>query len=157
MTYCHIPFTTIRAISGGQIPSFWDFSKIKDTNIKHSKDNSLIQHCMCSKPGSSVHKDSPGKNTVMGCHSFLQGIFPTQGSNLYLLCLLHWQVGSLPLVSPGKTTCRTDKISKWSGPWELRDTQDWPVFLRHPVWWRMGYNVCWTQGVGCISGAHMRD
>ena len=23
----------------------------------------------------------------MGCHAFLQGIFPTQGSNLYLLCL----------------------------------------------------------------------
>ena len=25
--------------------------------------------------------DSPGKNTGVGCHSFLQGIFPTQGSN----------------------------------------------------------------------------
>ena len=25
------------------------------------------------------------------------GIFPTQGSNLRLLCLLHWQVNSLPL------------------------------------------------------------
>ena len=43
-----------------------------------------------------------GKNTRVGCHAFLQGIFPTQGSNLYLLCLLHWQVGSLPLVPPGK-------------------------------------------------------
>ena len=27
----------------------------------------------------------PGKNTRLGCHSFLQGIFPTQGSNLGLL------------------------------------------------------------------------
>ena len=27
---------------------------------------------------------------------------PTQGLNLHLLCLLHWQVGSLPLVPPGK-------------------------------------------------------
>ena len=27
---------------------------------------------------------------------------PTQGSNLCLLCLLHWQAGSLPLVPPGK-------------------------------------------------------
>ena len=35
----------------------------------------------CSPPGSSVHKDSPGKNTGEGCHSLLQGIFPTQGSN----------------------------------------------------------------------------
>ena len=32
----------------------------------------------------------------MRCHFFLQGIFPTQGSNLCLLCVLHWQVGSLP-------------------------------------------------------------
>ena len=35
----------------------------------------------CSPPGSSVHEDSPGKNTGVGCHAFLQGIFPTQGSN----------------------------------------------------------------------------
>ena len=32
------------------------------------------------------------------------GIFLTQGSNLRLLSLLHWQVGSLPLVPPGKPT-----------------------------------------------------
>ena len=30
-----------------------------------------------------------GKETGVGCHFLLQGIFPTQGSNLYLLCLLH--------------------------------------------------------------------
>ena len=29
--------------------------------------------------------DSPGKNTGGGCHALLQGIFPTQGSNLHLL------------------------------------------------------------------------
>ena len=39
--------------------------------------------------------DSPGKNVGVGCHSLLQGIFPTKKSNL---CLLHWQAGSLPLV-----------------------------------------------------------
>ena len=33
----------------------------------------------CSPPGSSVHGDSPGKNTRVGCHALLQGIFPTQG------------------------------------------------------------------------------
>ena len=36
----------------------------------------------------------PGKNTGVGCHFLLQGIFLTQGLNL---CLLHWQVDSLPL------------------------------------------------------------
>ena len=35
----------------------------------------------CSPPGSSVHGDSPGKNTRVCCHALLQGIFPTQESN----------------------------------------------------------------------------
>ena len=43
----------------------------------------------CSPPGSSVH-------------ILLQRIFPIQGWNPPLLCLLHQQVGSLPLVPPGK-------------------------------------------------------
>ena len=38
-----------------------------------------LQPMDCSTPGSSVHGDSPGKNTGVGCHAFLQGIFPTQG------------------------------------------------------------------------------
>ena len=42
---------------------------------------------------------SPGKNTGVGCHFLLQGIFPTQRSNLHLL---HWQADSLPLALPGK-------------------------------------------------------
>ena len=35
----------------------------------------------CSPFSSSVHGDSPGKNTGVGCHTLLQVIFPTQGSN----------------------------------------------------------------------------
>ena len=35
----------------------------------------------------------PGKNTRVGCHFLLQGIFLTQGLNPHLL---HWQVDSLP-------------------------------------------------------------
>ena len=34
-----------------------------------------------SPPGSSVLAGSPDKNTGVGCHAFLQGIFLTQGSN----------------------------------------------------------------------------
>ena len=41
--------------------------------------------------------DSPGKNTGVSCHALLQGIFSTQESNFCLLCLLHWQAGSLQL------------------------------------------------------------
>ena len=35
----------------------------------------------CGPPGSSIHGDSPGKNTGVVCHALLQGIFPTQESN----------------------------------------------------------------------------
>ena len=45
---------------------------------------SCVQLCDpmdCSPPGSSVHGDSPAENTGVGCHAFLQGIFPNQGSN----------------------------------------------------------------------------
>ena len=37
--------------------------------------------------------NSPGKNTGVGRHVLLRGIFPTQGSNPHLLGLLHWQAG----------------------------------------------------------------
>ena len=37
-----------------------------------------------------------------GCHDLLQGIFLTLGLNLSLVCLLHWQAGSLSLAPPGK-------------------------------------------------------
>ena len=46
--------------------------------------------------------DSPGKNTGVGCHAILQGIFPTHASNPRLLILLHWKVDSLPQAPPGK-------------------------------------------------------
>ena len=41
--------------------------------------------------------DSLGQNTGVGSRSFLQGIFPTQGSNPRLL---HWQADSLPAEPP---------------------------------------------------------
>ena len=50
----------------------------------------------CSPPSFSVHGDSPGENTEVGCHTLLQRIFPTQGLNpglphcrQILYCLSH--------------------------------------------------------------------
>ena len=40
-------------------------------------------------------RDFPGKNTGVGFHFLLQGIFPSQESNP---CLLNWQASSLPLI-----------------------------------------------------------
>ena len=45
--------------------------------------------------------DSPG-NTGVGCHNFLPGDLLNTGIKPILLCLLHWQAGSLPLEPPGK-------------------------------------------------------
>ena len=42
---------------------------------------------------------SPGKNTGVGCHFLLQGIFLTRGSNL---CFLRGQADFLPLSYPGR-------------------------------------------------------
>ena len=51
----------------------------------------------------------PGKNTGVGCHFLLQGIFPTQGLNL---CLLHWQADSLPLNYVGSPILSSREL-KW--------------------------------------------
>ena len=47
-----------------------------------------------------------GKNTGVSCSFLLQGIFPTQGLDPILLCLLHWQADSLALICfTQKKTC----------------------------------------------------
>ena len=61
----------------------------------------LCEPMNCSLPGSSVH-GILRKNTGVGCHALLQGIFQIQGSNPVLFCLLHWQAGSLPLTPTKK-------------------------------------------------------
>ena len=53
----------------------------------------------CSPPGSSVHGDSPGKNTGVYCHALLQGNLPNPGSEPRSPTL---QVDSLPSEPPGK-------------------------------------------------------
>ena len=71
----YLPCGALNGISGGNI-----------------KDLGLPVHCCsvvsyscdpmdCGTPGSSVPGDSPGKNTGVGCHALLQGIFSTQGLN----------------------------------------------------------------------------
>ena len=57
---------------------------------------------LCDPMDSGSPRDSPGKNTGVGCHALLQGIFPTQGLSPPLLRLLCWQVGALPQAPPEK-------------------------------------------------------
>ena len=77
--------------------------------------------------------DSPGKNTGVGCHALLQRIFLTQGSNLRLLCLLHWHMNhSLP----GSSVLGI--LQYWSGlpcppPGDLSDPGTETVSLASPA------------------------
>ena len=71
----------------------------------------LLSHFSCVRffatPWAAAHRSllSMGFSSQeywSGFHALLQGLFQTQGSNPSLLCLLHWQMGSLPLAPPGK-------------------------------------------------------
>ena len=81
-----------------------------------------------SPPGSSVHGDSPSKNTGVSCHALFQGIFPTQGSN------------------PGLTYCRpilyhlSHQLSAWILEWVAYPFSRGSSQLRN-----------W-MGVSCIAG-----
>ena len=87
----------------------------------------------CSPPGSSSHAILPGKNTGLGSHFLLQGIFPTQGSNLHLLLPLHWQVDS----SPPSHQRRDTTVNKMHVLFTARRSNClrwcvlWPFFITH--------------------------
>ena len=73
----------------------------------------LLQSCLilchrmdCSPPGSSVHGILQVRILEWVAMPSSRDQDPSQGSNLRLLCLLHWQMGSLPLGSPEKPTGR---------------------------------------------------
>ena len=61
----------------------------------------------CSLAGTSIHGDSPGKNTAVGCHALFQGIFPTRGLNLGLVL-------KNPAAGGFFTTTTTWEAPKWS-------------------------------------------
>ena len=67
----------IRCYLQSLFPSKWMY-------ICSDSSNSLQPH-ECQPTRLPCTWDFPGKNTGMGCHFLLQGIFPIQGSNLSLL------------------------------------------------------------------------
>ena len=63
--------------------------------------------------------DSPDKNTGVGYCALLQGIFPTQGSNLSLLCLPAWTGGLFTSSAPwearsGSTHAVSPPLMQWA-------------------------------------------
>ena len=78
----------------------------------------------CSLLGPSVHGDSPGKNTGVGCQALLQRIFPTQESNpglphcrQILYCLSHQFCELLAIWGGGYG-------NPWLINWLVRNTGD---------------------------------
>ena len=65
-----------------------------------------------------------------GLPFFLQGIFPTRGTNPHLLCLLHWQARSLPLVLHGKPTISWSLLKLMSIESEMPSNH---LILYHPL------------------------
>ena len=59
----------------------WPFQWMRVLGLVAHSCLTLCDPLDCDPPCSSVHGDSLGKNTKVGCHALLQGIFPTQGSN----------------------------------------------------------------------------
>ena len=75
----------------------WSFSRLKRNLIVVVESHGCVWLFVnpwivaCQAP---LSRDFPSKNTGVGCHFFLQGIFPTQRSNPHLLLcrpiLYHW-------------------------------------------------------------------
>ena len=65
---------------------------------------------------------SPSKNTAMGCHALLQGIFQTQGLNLCLPSLLHCRFFSAEPSGKPQNNCTQGKrnLETWPEKWKLR-------------------------------------
>ena len=79
----------------------------------------------CSPPGSSVHRILQARILEWIAISSSRGSSHYWGSNLHLLCLLHWQAGSLPLAPPGKP----------QGPLSLGQKPTWPVSMAGRALW----------------------
>ena len=78
---CHMPGAVLRgacASSHGALTATLEGWCIRACSVAQSC-LTLCNPVDCSLPGSSVHGDSPGKDTGVGCHALFQGIFLMQG------------------------------------------------------------------------------
>ena len=104
----------------------------------------------CSRLGSSLHGDSPGKNAGVGCHALLHGIFPTQGSNPGLLnyrrSLYHLNHWGSP--SSGIYTLFYNKGSEKF----CNKTKYWFLFLGFPDGSVSKESICNVGDLGLIPG-----
>ena len=108
--------------------TFWVASSVPSiVSIWWGNVGFLLRRCS----GKGAHLAMTGEpcgfsRVTVGCHALLEGIFPTQGSNSHLLCLLHWQTGSLSLMPPGKPYTQHRK-------YQIKNLCILPAWLSCPV------------------------
>ena len=88
--------------------------------------------------------DPPGNTSGLGCHFLLQRIFPTQELNL---CLLHWQVDSLPLShqkSPNLHCTVCQLYLKKRGSWSVGSGSDMGMYTNK-------CGVLWLHSSACTT------
>ena len=117
-----------------------------------------------SPPGFSVHGDSLGKNTEVGCHHFLQGIIPTQGLNpgllhcrriLYQLChqlVRVWRnaITQLHVQLIGKDS-DAGKDWRWEEKGNDRGLDGWMISPTQWAWaWVSSRSWWWTGKPGML-------
>ena len=105
--------------------------------------STLLHPCGLSPTRLLCPWDFPGKNTGVGCHFLLQGIFPTQGLNLRLL---HWHAGALLLSSQGSLwelleTNKSQGNLKTSGP-QTAGGQPWTEARTLFAWSGKHWGLC---------------
>ena len=78
-----------------KLPYLFSITMLNDLWESFSGGGLVIKSCLTLATPWTVARQAPlsmgfpRQNTGVGCHALLQGIFPTQGSNPCLLCLLH--------------------------------------------------------------------
>ena len=139
-----LPFLNPACTSGSsQVPYSWNLAWriLSITLLACESESEVTQLCPtfcdrmdCSLLGSSIHAIVPGKNTGVGYHFFLQGIFLTQRSNLGLLncrlilyCLSHWGIYRVHHLK-----CWGRRITTWNR--DCGEKYQWPQICRwyHP-------------------------
>ena len=114
-------------------------------------------HGLCNLPGSSVHEDSPGKNTGVGCHALLQGIFPTQGSNPGLLHCSQ----ILPSEPPGKPkNTRVGSLSLLQGIFPTQEL-NWGLLHCRQILYQLNYQgspkLQYLPSTGLVALQHVES
>ena len=67
------------------LPSSAGLQPLQSASVSHSVISDSLGTMGCRPARLLCPRHTSGKNTGVGCHSLLQGIFPTQGLNLGLL------------------------------------------------------------------------